>query len=100
MAASLAYRFDYIAPSASASVYRHGYSDNQAVNYSAVVYVGSVVLGAGFVTLPAPETGHISITQGETFRHVDDTVARKVYVQNHSPFNSCAVDILEIVEEF
>ncbi len=99
MAADLVYRFDYIAPSASTSVYRHGYSNNQAVNYSAVVHAGPVVV-AGRVILPAPLTGHISITQGETFRHVDDTFARKVYVENLSPFNSCAVDILEIVEEF
>jgi hypothetical protein len=40
------------------------------------------------------------VTQGETFRHVDGTVARKVYIQNLAPFNPCAVDLLQIVESF
>lgn len=93
MAARLRYRFDYIAPNGSASVFMHGYSNRQAVSYSAIVYAGS---GAG-VPFPA---GRINMTQGETYRHVDGTVARKVYVQNLAPFNSCTVDILEIIETF
>jgi hypothetical protein len=93
MAARRIYRFDYIAPNASNSLFIHGYSDTQAVNYSAVVYAG---FGDG---VPFP-LGHINITEGETYRHVDGTVARKVYIQNLAPFNSCTVDILDIVEEF
>ena len=93
MAANLAYRFDYIAPNGSTSVFLHGYSNNEAVNYSAVVYAG---FGEG---VPFPK-GHATVTQGETFRHVDGTVARKVYVQNNAPFNSCTVDILQQVESF
>lgn len=93
MAAKLVYRFDFIAPNGSNNVFIHGYSNNQAVNYSAVVYAGS---GPG-VPFPA---GHMNMTQGETFRHVDGTVARKVYVQNLAPFNSCTIDILEMSEVF
>jgi len=91
MTANRVYRFDFIAPNASANVFIHGYSNHETVNYSAVVYSG---WEAGVVS------GHINMTQGETFRHVDRTVARKVYVQNLAPFNSCTVDILQIVESF
>jgi hypothetical protein len=93
MAADLVFRFDFIAPNSGNNVFIHGYSNNQAVNYSAVVYPGS---GPG-VLFPL---GHVNMTQGETFRHVDGTVARKVYVQNLAPFNSCTVDILETIETF
>ena len=93
MAASRVYRFDYLAPNSSASVFIHGYSNTQAVNYSAVVYPGT---GVG---VPYP-LGHITVTQGETFAHVDGTVGRLVSVQNLAPFNSCTVDILQIIESF
>jgi hypothetical protein len=93
MPANLVFRFDHIAPNSGTSLFIHGYSNKQAVNYSAVVYPGS---GAG-VLFPL---GRINLTQGETFRHVDGTVARKVYIQNLAPFNSCAVDILHTVENF
>jgi hypothetical protein len=69
MAANRIYRFDYIAPNGGNNVFLHGYSNNQAVNYSAVVYAGAGV--------PNP-AGRMNMTQGETFRHVDGTVARKV----------------------
>lgn len=93
MAARRIYTFDYIAPNASTGLFYHGYGDNTAVSYSAVVFAGS---GAGVLY---PE-GHATLTQGETFRHVDGTTARKVYVQNNAPFNSCTVDILELSESF
>jgi len=93
MAASLVYRFDYIAPNGASSVFLHGYSNREAVNYSAIVYAGS---GAG---VPYP-WGACRITEGETFRHVDGTIGRKVYVQNLAPFNSCTIDILQIREFF
>ncbi len=93
MPANLVFRFDYVAPNGSTSLFIHGYSNREAVNYSAVVYAGS---GPG-VLFPR---GHIKLTQGETFRHVDGTVARKVYIQNVAPFNSCTVDVLETVENF
>lgn len=93
MSAARVYRFDYIAPNGGNNVFIHGYSNNDAVSYSAVVYPGS---GDG---VPNP-AGHMTMTQGETFRHVDGTVARKVYVQNLAPFNSCTIDIVEMVESF
>ena len=92
MAAQLVYTFDYIAPYAGGNLFIHGYSDRNAVNYSAVVYALS-----GEAYYPA---GHMNLTQGETFRHVDGTVARKVYVQNLAPFNPCAIDILQIAETY
>jgi hypothetical protein len=88
MAASLAYRFDYIAAGASAGVFLHSYSDNEAVIYSAVVYDNV-----------SPHAGRINMTQGETFRHVDGTVARTVYIQNlDTSGNPFRVDILQIIE--
>jgi hypothetical protein len=92
MAAQLVYTFDYIAPNAGSGLFIHGYSNRHAVNYSAVVYALS-----GEAYYPG---GHMNLAQGETFRHVDGTVARKVYVQNLAPFNPCAIDILHIVETF
>jgi hypothetical protein len=91
MAAGVVYRFDYIAPNSGDNVFIHGYLDNQAVAYSAVVYAGAGVNNP---------IGACSITQGETYRHVDGTIGRKVYVQNLAPFNSCTVDILQTVETF
>lgn len=93
MPANVVFRFDYVAPNSGTSVFIHGYSNREAVNYSAVVYPGS---GPG-VLFPL---GHIKMTQGDTFRHVDGTVARKVYIQNLAAFNSCAVEILQTRENF
>jgi hypothetical protein len=92
MAAQLVYTFRYIAPNAGSNIFIHGYSDRDAVNYSAVVYA---LPGDAYYPV-----GHINLTQGETFRHVDGTVARKVYVQNLTPFNPCAIDILQTVETY
>jgi hypothetical protein len=91
MSASLVFTFNFIAPNTSTSVFIHGYADNEAVNYSAVVFPQVFGGGAG---------GPIMITQGETFRHVDGTVGRKVYVQNPDPATSFAVNILQTVESF
>jgi hypothetical protein len=93
MVARIRFSWDYIAPNSTASVFMHGYTYRQAVSYSATVYG----LPGDGVPFPA---SHIILTQGETFRHVDGTVARKVYVQNRAPFNPCQVDILEIIESF
>ena len=93
MAAQRIYRWDYIAPNEGTNLFYHGYDDNTAVSYSIVVYAG---FGDG-VPFPA---AHATLTQGETFRHVDGTTARKVYVQNNAPFNSCTVDLLELSESF
>ena len=93
MSASVVFRFDYVAPNSSTSLFIHGYSTKEAVNYSAVVYPGS---GPG-VLFPL---GHINLTQGDTYWHVNGTVARKVFIRNLAGFNSCAVDILHTVESF
>ncbi len=94
MAANLAFRFDDIAANGSISVFLHGYGNKEAVSYSGVVFAGT---GAG-VPFPA---GRAQITSdGEIYRHVDQTAARKVYVRNLAPFNSCLVDILQITERF
>jgi hypothetical protein len=92
MAAWREFRFDFIDQGASASVYIHGYSDNEAVAYSAVVYA---LEGEAYYPL-----GDITMTSNEVFRHVDGTVARKVSVQNMAPFNPCTVDINIIAETF
>jgi hypothetical protein len=93
MPANKAFSFPFIAANSSTSVFLHGYSNNQAVSYSAVV----TGLSAPGVLTPL---ARVIVTQGETFRHVDGTVARKVYIQNLAPFNPCAVDLLQIVESF
>ena len=93
MAANLEFRIDYIAPGASAGVFIHGYANNQAVAYSAVVYAG---FGDG---VPFP-LGRVNLTQGEVLRHVDGTIGRTVNVQNLAPFNSCTVDVLVLWDSF
>jgi hypothetical protein len=94
MAASRIYRFEFIAPGETGRVFIHGYSEKDAVNYSAVVS------GIDVPQVLSGPLGHINITQGETFRHVDGTVARMVYVENLAPSNPCLVDILEVRESF
>jgi hypothetical protein len=95
MPANLVYRFDYIARGATTSLFIHGYSENEAVNYSAVVGFPRGLYGK-----TPRDRAQINLTQGETFLHVDRTVARKVYIHNLSGINPCAVDILQIVESF
>lgn len=41
-------------------------------------------------------SGRIVLTQVETYRHIDRTTARKVYVQDPAPFNMCADDLAMI----
>ena len=94
MAARVVYTFRSIGPGITASLFIHGYSDRQAVNYSMVLYNQP---GPGVLFPQA----HATLIQGETFRWiVDGSIGRKVYVQNHDPFSSVGVDILEIVESF
>ena len=85
MAANLEYRFAFIDAGASASVFIHGYPNNMAVAYSAVVFP---VHNAAYIPL-----GRINMTQSEVTRHVDGTIGRTVNVQNLAPFNPCSVDI-------
>jgi hypothetical protein len=103
MSASLVYHFGSIAPGETASVFIHGYTDKQAVSYSAIVY------GQYPAPYPSDEpagtrpgslrAGRVTLSQGETFRWaVDGTIARKVYVQNHEDA-PVGVYILQIVEE-
>lgn len=89
MAARVEYSYDLIQANETVHVFIHGYADNEAVNYSAVVYGGYAPF----------DIGHIKITQGETFRHVDGTVGRMVYVENLAS-NFSKVDILVITESF
>jgi hypothetical protein len=92
MAAWKEFSFDFIDSNASASVFIHGYGNNESVAYSAVVYA---LQGDAYYPL-----GHISMTQSEVYRHVDGTVARVVSVQNLAPFNPCAVDINILAESY
>ncbi|HZR57856.1 MAG TPA: hypothetical protein VFA74_13360 [Terriglobales bacterium] len=92
MAAWREFRFDFIDSGASASVFIHGYDNNESVAYSAVVYAQE---GQAYYPL-----GHINMEQTEVYRHVDGTVARVVAVQNLAPFNPCTVDINILAESF
>ena len=67
----------------------HGYSDNEAVSYYAAV-----------ANLDGAETGGpIIITQQETYRHVDGTVARLLNVSNPTP-SWFHIDIIQTTETF
>jgi hypothetical protein len=94
MTAKFIYQF-YLGPYESDSVFIHGYANNQAVVYSAIVTPHPQ---PGGIYPPPPALGMMNMTQGETYRHVDDTVARKVYVQNLATANWCTIDIIEISE--
>lgn len=69
----------------------HGFNANESVVFSIVVFPGS---GPG---VPNP-LGHATLTQGESFEHVDGTKAYKIYISNNAPFNSCNVHVLAQVE--
>jgi hypothetical protein len=90
MSASKVYQWNYIAPGATVGVYVHGYGNNEATVYSAVVYP---LQGDAYTPL-----GKINLTQGIVVRHVDNTVAREAWVQNLAPFNPCAVH-LDVIRE-
>jgi hypothetical protein len=81
-----------IAANSSTSWFIHGYTNKEAVTYSIVVFPGAA--GTAFF----PGAGHATLTQGEHFQHVDGTFARKIYIVNNSPFTSCDVHLLSIVE--
>lgn len=91
MTAIKEYKWDYIAPGATVGVYIHGYLDNEAVAYSAVVYG---LRGEDYFL----RFGSINLTQERVDRHIDGTIARTVWVQNLQNFNPCSVDLLSIVE--
>ncbi|MEU8541043.1 hypothetical protein AB0C52_13815 [Streptomyces sp. NPDC048717] len=80
-----------IAANGSYPWFIHGFGANDAVVFSIVVFPGT---GPG-VLYPV---GHATLTQGESFEHVDGTKAYKVYIQNNAPFNTCDVHLLAMVE--
>ena len=80
-----------IAANQSFQWFIHGFTATESVIFSIVVFPGT---GAG-VRFPA---AHATLTQGESFEHVDGTKAYKVYIQNNAPFNSCDVHLLAQVE--
>ena len=90
MAASLVYQFFNIRPGSTVPIFIHGYANNQAVNYSLVVHPQLLSGVAG---------GGVIIAQVETYRHVDSTAARKVYIQNPTT-GWQDVDLLQIVESY
>lgn len=89
MSSDVAYTFLAVAPGDTPGIYRHGYGDNEAVNFCAVV----ANLGG------AESGGPITITQGDTYRHVDGTVARTAYVHNSTP-SWFLVQIIETIDAF
>ena len=80
-----------IAANGSTAWFIHGFSASEAVTFTIVVFPGT---GAG-VLYPA---GHATLTQGESFQHVDGTKAYKIYITNNAPFNSCNIHLLAQVE--
>ena len=86
MPARVVYRFNYIAPNAATNIFFHGLSEG-FTSFSLRVYAGP---GDG---VPYP-VGRASMRQDEFYRHVDGTMARKIYVQNLAPFNACIADLI------
>ncbi len=74
-----------VAANSSFEWFNHGWNSNQSVVYSIIVFPGTGV--------PNP-VGHATLTQGESFQHVDGTKAYKFYIRNNAPFNSCDVHVL------
>lgn len=81
--------WDSVAANSSTSWFIHGFGNNEAVTFSIAVFPG---LG---VSNPV---GHATLTQGESFQHVDGTKAYKFSIQNNAPFNSCDFHVMAIVE--
>jgi hypothetical protein len=92
MPAMKVYRWSYIAPGATVNLYLHGFPNNWASTFSAVVYALS---GQAYYPL-----GSINLTQGEVDRHIENTIARKAWVQNLALFNPCAVDLSILYDSF
>jgi hypothetical protein len=82
--------WDTIAANGSTSWFMHGWAAEESVVFSIVVFPGE-----GPVFTP---TAHATLTQGESFQHVDGTKAYKIYIQNHAPFNAVNVHVLAQVE--
>jgi hypothetical protein len=77
-----------IAMNESASWFVHGFNDSQSVVFSIVVSPGRC---------EALPDAHATITQGESFEHVDGTKAYKVYLRNNGN-DCCVVRLLAQVE--
>jgi hypothetical protein len=82
---------DSVAANSSTNWFIHGFTNKEAVAFSIVVFPGT---GAG---VPNP-VAHATLTQGESFQHVDGTKAYKIYIQNNAPFNSCDFRVLAMVD--
>lgn len=82
-----------IAANKSNNWFIHGFNSNESVIFSIVVFPGP---GPDVSTVN--EKAHATLTQGESFQHVDGTKAYKIYIRNNAPFNSCNVHILAQVE--
>lgn len=76
-----------VAANGTFDMFVHGWSDKEAVCFSIIPFPGS---GPG-VLYP---TGHATVSQGETLKHVDGTWGRYVHIQNNAPFNTCDVHII------
>lgn len=94
MPAQEVYRFGYVAPGETTNIFIHNYSNKRAVAYSGVGEGLQQPAGS-----PYPPQVHFTVSQGETYRHVDGTVARKVYVTNQAP-NSAIIHVNEIYIDF
>lgn len=80
---------DTVAANSSTNWFIHGFTNKESVVFSIVVFPGTGV------TNPV---GHATLTQGESFQHVDGTKAYKIYIRNHAPFNTCNFRVLAQVE--
>ena len=92
MSATKEFFFESIAPGMTASVFIHGYADDEAVAYSLVPFEHVREPFGG------PPLLVVSLTVGDTQRHVDGTVARTISVHNNAGFNDCSVQVLAIRE--
>lgn len=89
MSVTAIYDLYNIQPNSTQSLFIHGYSETEAVNYTIVVYLASSD------NRELPEA-HATLTQGETFRWlVDNSQGRKIYVTNNMQFHEVTATILE-----
>ena len=79
MSAQIEYTFDSIAPGVTTSVFIHGYSPVEAVTYCILPRDLT-----WFPDLPRSPNAVASYSIGDTSIHVDNTIARKVFVTNNS----------------
>ena len=79
-----------IAANAGTEWFIHGWSHNDAVTYSIVVFPGTGV--------PFP-LAKATLSQGTSHKwNVNGTFAHTIFIQNNAPFNSCNVHLLAQVE--